>query len=179
MRKRIFYVSSPTMNDQPSSHISRRHFLQVAGAGAAASLAGCVFKASDGNAVAAKKPLLRFVQLNDTHVSATPSTTYALANEKLDYLVNAINAGSHFPVPDFVMGVGDMVHGGSLASLAPDFAVLQPKLARLKCPFHPVMGNHENVQREGDPEYESAYVTAFGADRVNYTFKGGPSALSC
>ena len=116
MRKHIFYVSSPTMNDQPSSHISRRQFLQVAGAGAAASLAGCVFKAPDGNAVAAKKPLLRFVQLNDTHVSATPSTTYALANEKLDYLVNAINAGSHFSVPDFVIGVGDMVHGGSLAS---------------------------------------------------------------
>ena len=43
----------------------------------------------------------------------------------------------------------------------------------LRAPARPHRGG-ENVQREGDPEYESAYVAAFGADRVNYTFKGGP-----
>ena len=164
-------ISQP--NPKPVG-LSRRCFLKAAAAGATASLAGCAFKASDGRMLGAKKPLLRFVQLNDTHVSATPATTYALANEKLDYLIGAINAGTHCPVPNFVLGIGDLVHGGSLASLAPDFAVLRPKLARLQRPFHPVMGNHENVQREGDPQYESAYVAAFGADRVNYTFKGGP-----
>jgi len=51
--------------------------------------------------------------------------------------------------------------------------VLRPKLAQLQRPFHPVMGNHENVQREGNPEYEAAYVAAFGAERVNYTFLVG------
>jgi hypothetical protein len=152
---------------------SRRHFLRAVAAGATASLAGCAFNGPDGRALAAKRPLLRFVQLNDPHVSATPAKTYALANEKLDYLIEAINAGTHCPVPDFVISVGDLVHGGSLASLAPDFAVLMPKLAKLKCPFYPAVGNHENVQREGDAEYEAAYVAAFGADRLNYTFRAG------
>ena len=168
------FVESISQSNTKPVGLSRRCFLQAAAAGAAASLAGCALKASDGRMLGAKKPLLHFVQLNDTHVSATPATTYALANEKLDYLCRAINTGAHFPVPDFVIGLGDMVHGGSLASLAPDVAVLQPNLAQLTCPFYPVMGNHENVQREGDPDYESPYVAAFGADRVNYTFKGGP-----
>jgi len=166
-------VASITQLNTKTAGLSRRCFLQAAAAGAAVSLAGCAFKTSDGWSPGAKNPLLRFVQLNDTHVSATPATTYALANEKLDYLIGAINAGTHRPVPDFVLGIGDLVHGGSLASLAPDFAVLRPKLAQLQRPFHPVMGNHENVQREGDPEYEAAYVAAFGAERVNYTFLVG------
>lgn len=160
------------MKSQSSPH-NRRQFLTRLTAGAAVSLAGCTFKASDGRMPGAKQPLLRFVQLNDTHVSASPEKTYALASEKLDYLIGAINAGTHCPVPDFVIGLGDMVHGGSLANLAPDFAVLMPKLAKLKRPFYPVVGNHENVQREGDAEYEAAYVGAFGADRVNYTFQAG------
>jgi len=35
------------------------------------------------------------------------------------------------------------------------------------------MGNHENVQREGDAEYQAPYIAAFGADRVNFTFRAG------
>ena len=33
------------------------------------------------------------------------------------------------------------------------------------------MGNHENVQRKGSPEYQAAFCEAFGEDRTNYTLK--------
>jgi 3',5'-cyclic AMP phosphodiesterase CpdA len=136
------------------------------------NLTGCGVKKSNGHRAAAEKPLLRFVQMNDTHISPTPSA-YTLANEKLDYLVHALNAATYFPVPDFVIGLGDMVNGGGLSSLTPDLTLLKTKLAALKCPYYPVMGNHEDAQREGDAEYQAPYIAAFGADRVNYTFRAG------
>jgi hypothetical protein len=33
------------------------------------------------------------------------------------------------------------------------------------------VGNHENVQREGNPRYEATFCQTFGEDRTNYTLK--------
>ena len=61
--------------------------------------------------------------------------------------------------------------GSGIPKLTADFDLLKTKLAGLKCPFYPVMGNHEIVQQEGNPEFEAPYRAAFGPDRVNYTFE--------
>ncbi len=126
----------------------------------------------DPSPAAAARPLLRFVQWNDLHVDSS-NTDYRLVNEKADYLVSSLNSGTHFPAPDFVVGVGDLItgEGSGLPKLTADFNLLKTKLARLKCPLYPVMGNHENIQAEGDAALEAPYREAFGAVRVNYTFE--------
>jgi hypothetical protein len=91
----------------------------------------------------------------------------------MDYLATSLNAETQFPVPGFVVGVGDMINGRTLNELGPDFALLKTKLAPLKCPFYPIMGNHENCQQEGNPQHEAPYRNAFGDDRTNYTFRQG------
>ena len=114
----------------------------------------------------AEKPRLRFVQLNDVHLNSDP-----LSNRKMDYVIDSLNAGTEFPVPDFVLGVGDIVEGGSLSRRTADLALLKTLVPDLKCPFYPVMGNHENHQAEGNEAQEAPYRATFGADRVNYTFQ--------
>ena len=79
------------------------------------------------------------------------------------------NAKQRSARADLVIGVGDMVHGGEPASLGPDTERLMPLLAGLKPVYYPVIGNHENVQQEGNPSYEAAFRKAFGEDRSNYT----------
>ena len=121
----------------------------------------------------AEEPLFRFVQWNDTHIDASTPSDYKLANEKAQYLVESLNAATLFPVPDFVIGIGDIINGEDLSSLAPDLALFKKLTADLKCPYYPVVGNHEVVQQEGNPQYEAAYRQAFGDDRTNYTFRHG------
>lgn len=84
-----------------------------------------------------EKPLFRFLQWNDVHVDETEPPAYQLANDKMKYLVDwANNEGT--VRPDLVVGVGDMVHGGQLADLAPDTHLQKKLLADLKVPFCPV-----------------------------------------
>ena len=120
----------------------------------------------------AEEPLLRFVQWNDMHIQATMPFPFRLTN--LQYLVNAMNEETYFPKPDFVIGVGDMIHGGDGVDNFPaDYALLKTTLAPLECTYYPVVGNHENLGNEGSSVYEAAYVDAFGADRLNYSFRAG------
>ena len=116
-------------------------------------------------------PLFRFVQWNDVHIDETQPPGYQLTNEKMRYLVEWINDAKRLPRPDFVIGIGDMIHGGSLESLAPNIQLQRRFLRDLKIPFYPVIGNHENVQQEGDPKHEAAFREAFGDDRTNYTLE--------
>jgi hypothetical protein len=126
----------------------------------------------------AKGPLFRFVQVNDLHVqsddSASPAPkpkNYARANEKARWVVEAINREAFLPLPDFAVGVGDLIHGGTPDRLRPDLDALRGILKPLKCPFYPVVGNHEVVQQERSAEHLRPYVDAFGANRVEYTFR--------
>ncbi len=118
-----------------------------------------------------ENPLFRFVQWNDVHIDATQPSGYRLANEKMTYLVDWMNDAKQRPRPDFVVGIGDMIHGGDLSSLAPDIRLQKELLGNLNIPFYPVVGNHENVQQEGDSRHEAAFREAFGEDRTNYTLK--------
>jgi hypothetical protein len=151
---------------------SRRQFLQTCGAAGAAMLAPGLVWSEEMTENHTEAPRFRFVQINDTHVH-DGEPAYALGNEKMRWLVEALNSGEHFPRPDFVVGVGDLINGEGLERLAPDFRVLREMLAPLRCPLYPVMGNHEVTQQEGNPTYERPYRDAFGEDRVNYTFEQG------
>lgn len=120
-------------------------------------------------------PLCSFLQINDAHVHAgAPGRGgYEKTSEKLRWLVEAAVSGRHFPRPEFVVGIGDLIDGERIEALAPDLRLLRETLKPLRVPFYPVVGNHEVVQREGNPKYEQAYREAFGNDRVNYTFTQG------
>ena len=154
------------MSDRP---LTRRRFVRVAGVGAALGIA-CGSRPSDGGAADSDdRPLFRFLQWNDVHVDATQPPGYRLANSKMAYLVDWANASKRSTRADLVIGVGDMIHGGTLSSLGPDIERLMPLLAGLKPAYYPVIGNHENVQQEGNPTHEAPFCRAFGEDRSNYT----------
>jgi hypothetical protein len=68
----------------------------------------------------ADRPRLRFAQWSDTHVDSHPRSDYRLANAKMKYLVDTVNAELQLSRPDFVIGLGDLVTGGQLAKLPTD-----------------------------------------------------------
>jgi hypothetical protein len=151
--------------------VTRRSFVRAAGIGMALRAVGPIRFAAGQTTRPGETPLFRFVQWNDVHIDETQPPAYELANAKMRYLVDWINDAERRPRPDFVIGIGDMIHGGSLESLAPDTRLQKELLGDLKIPFYPVVGNHENVQQEGDPKHEAAFREAFGDDRTNYTLK--------
>jgi 3',5'-cyclic AMP phosphodiesterase CpdA len=119
----------------------------------------------------ASAPLATFLQINDLHVQAEPEQKgYERANAKARWLLEAAASDRHFARLDFVVGVGDLVHGGRLEALEPDLRQFREMLQALPVPFYPVAGNHEVVQQEGNPRHERAYRETFGNDRVNYAF---------
>lgn len=125
-----------------------------------------------------EEPLFRFVQLNDLHVQSSDSTLpqvggYKEANDRARWVVKAINDEKFCPLPDFVVGIGDMIHGEKLERLTPDMKTFQEIIGPLRCPFYPMVGNHEVIQQERSPQHLKAYVDAFGKDRVEYTFEHG------
>ncbi len=107
------------------------------------------------------------------HVVAQEKTGYALANEKMAYLSESLRKETYFPIPDFVVAVGDMIHGTEQEKLAPDIEKFLELRGELPCPFYPAVGNHENIQKEGDAEREGPYWETFGRDHTNYTFEHG------
>ncbi len=152
--------------------LPRRRFIQMA-LPAAASIASLGRTAKAGEGPTDEEMLFRFVQWNDMHVVAEEKTGYPLANEKMAYLAESLKDETHFPVPDLVLAVGDMIHGILQEKLAPDFGKFLALRGDLPCPFYPAVGNHENIQQEGNPEKEGPYWETFGRDHVNYTFEHG------
>ncbi len=153
------------------SLLTRRGFVRAAGNGAALAALGQNCLSTGRDNVPVDDLLFRFVQWNDVHIDETRPPSYRLANEKMRYLVDWINKTGRQSRPDFVIGIGDMIHGGAPASLAPDIRLQETLLADLEIPFYPVVGNHENVQQEGNASYEAPFREAFGEDRTNYTLK--------
>jgi len=125
-----------------------------------------------------ERPLFTFVQINDTHVQgaagkASDVPRLPRAEEKLAAVVRLINEETLFPLPDFVIGLGDLINGMRANLLEPDMAAFQGLIAPLKAPFLPAVGNHENIQREGDADLEAAYDRAFGKGTKQYCFTCG------
>ena len=163
---------------KPCGMVSRRAFLKASTAGVSAISAWQAIPPSAAARDTDQAPRFTFAQLNDTHVQAaleaqddTPELqTYVRANDKLAWWVRAINRE---PRPAFVVGIGDLIHGGRLDRLAIDLDAFQKIVRPLQMPFYPTLGNHEVVQEEGNPQYEAPYRKVFGDQRVNYTFEFG------
>jgi hypothetical protein len=117
------------------------------------------------------KPLFRFLQVNDLHIQHE-GKTYTDANVRASWLFNALQEERYFPKPDFILGIGDIVHGESLEGIKNDFTYLRENyLDGLSIPFYHIMGNHECKQQEGNPEFEAPFIQANGPDRFNYSFE--------
>lgn len=155
------------------SNMTRRRCVQVASGAVAAAWQAIPARCRADD----RPPRFRFAQINDSHVQAPLGQqdaprirTYPRANDKLRHCVEAINDRIR---PDFVLAIGDLIHGETLARLRPDLETFRALTGSLAAPLYPTMGNHEVVQREGDPDHERPYRDCFGEDRVNYAFERG------
>lgn len=120
---------------------------------------------------AERQPTFRFLQINDVHfMGPNGANGYAEANRRAEWLFEQIRKQNFFPHLDFVVAAGDFIHGESLDGIREELPVAREKLDSLGVPYYTAVGNHEVVQREGDPVYEKPYRDAFGADRLQYSF---------
>jgi hypothetical protein len=125
--------------------------------------------------VASAKPtrLFRFFVWNDMHIRADVPDRhegYPFANEKAVWALECANGQHGFEPPDFILSLGDIIDG-EIPDYRDDFRLLKTLLlSRLKVPFLPCVGNHENGQGEGMPERYYAYDWCFGEGWRNYVF---------
>ena len=111
------------------------------------------------------------LQVNDLHIQHE-GKSYKDSNVRASWLFNALKEERHFPKPDFVLGIGDIVCGESIEGIHNDFKYLRENyLDGLSIPFYHIMGNHECKQNEGNPEFEAPFVQANGPDRFNFSFE--------
>lgn len=133
------------------------------------------FLATGAAALAAQTiptPTFRFLQINDLHFVG-PSQAgqgYLNANRRIDWLFERLQSRDFFPALDFVVVLGDFVHGGTLEKLQEEIPLMHAKLEALGLPYYTVIGNHENVQAEGDDKLEAPYRAAWGSQRAHYSF---------
>lgn len=168
------------------NNLSRRNFISLSAKGAiAAPLLSADVVAPDSNTVLSadsykqkEEPKFRFLQINDLHIQSINSryqskigATYQNANARAFWLLEAMQNTGFFPPLDFVLAIGDLVHGGTLDGVKYDMDFFYRHfVSAIPIPLYPVMGNHENVQQEGNPENEEPYIQAFGKDKLNYSF---------
>ena len=118
------------------------------------------------------KPLFRFLQINDLHLQLFEGSGYKDAEVRISWLFNALKNEEFFHKPDLILGIGDLIHGGSIEKTKKELSYLKEYFIKgMSIPFYPVMGNHECQQNEGNPEFELPFIQFFGADRLNYSFK--------
>jgi hypothetical protein len=161
---------------------SRRKFLTdilrvgaVAGTVPLAALSAC----READFSGAREPEFRFLQVNDLHVQGNHlsrtkvGATYTGANTRAGWLRQALRNGSGvLPPVDFILLNGDMVHGESLEAIKYDLDYFHANFLRdLPVPVYPVIGNHENLQREGDARYQAPFCELFGSRAVDYSFR--------
>jgi 3',5'-cyclic AMP phosphodiesterase CpdA len=121
-----------------------------------------------------KVPLFRFIQINDIHIQ-TPGDqlypTYEKANLRFEWLMENLTNERYFPKPDFIIGLGDLIHQHGIDNIPDNLAKFKRVIDRIPIPFFPVMGNHETKQGEGIPEREKPFLDLFGSDKNNYIFE--------
>ena len=119
----------------------------------------------------------RFLQINDLHARAPGvpdrSEGYKGANERARWLLDAIAVQDPLPSVDWILGLGDLVHGESLAGIRADLAWFKEAVRNIATPLYPIMGNHEVRQNQGIAEWEAPFFETFGSEFNNYTLSYG------
>lgn len=85
------------------------------------------------------------------------------------WLIEAVRIGGLLGPADFVLGLGDQVDGGSLEAIRADLDAFVALTGEWPCPFFPVPGNHDISAREGDPDWEEPFLSAFGLPAASYS----------
>ena len=120
------------------------------------------------------QPRLRFIQINDLHFRdfrhEGEGHSFHGANGRAGWLMEALQKPGRLPPADFVLAIGDMVHGGSLESLGRECPTMAAALKELPMEVFPAIGNHEIKQAEGDPEWERSFREAYGVPD-HYSFE--------
>jgi DNA repair exonuclease SbcCD nuclease subunit len=114
---------------------------------------------------------VKFAVINDLHAQFAPNPKqpgYPGANERAEWMLAQFAQGGSLAKMDFVIGAGDLIHGGDIKSISAELKALHPYLRKLATPFYPCCGNHEIRQMEGDSAYERPYAKTFGADKFDY-----------
>ena len=118
--------------------------------------------------------LFRFYQWNDMHLydDLVPnrSAGYPGCNEKAAWALDCALGKNGFEPPDFIISVGDIIHGETY-DYGDDFRFVDKVLLeQLAMPFLPCVGNHENQQGEGVAISNVPYDLHFGMGWHNYLF---------
>lgn len=123
------------------------------------------------------EPLLQFLQINDLHYRdfrhELDVPTYAGANRRVGWLLEALRKPGTLPPADFILANGDIVHGENLEALERECPQMAAAFNELPVEVFPVIGNHEVRQNEGDPAWEAPYKDAFSvADHYSFEREG-------
>ena len=120
------------------------------------------------------EPLLQFLQINDLHYRdfrhELDTSNYRDANTRAGWLLKALCKPGELPPADFILAIGDLVHGESIESLERECSTIADALYELPIEVFPAMGNHEVKQLEGDPKWELPYRDAFSVND-HYSFE--------
>lgn len=120
-------------------------------------------------------PLFRFIQINDTHYQSPRAEvihpTYLQANGRVHWLCDALKSGGVFPPVDFILHLGDMTHQHSV-DRRQELRTFKALLDTLPVPTYTVVGNHDNVQGEGNPEKEAPIARSLASVSTTPSHKG-------
>ena len=123
----------------------------------------------------AESKLFRFFQWNDFHLHESAKQHPFPAPPGWEDRANWANraAAGLDPLiakPDFIASVGDITDGAVDDQFADFTYFKQQSLPRLKVPFLPCLGNHENDGGEGDPKKNRGYDLCFGEGWHDYIY---------
>jgi predicted MPP superfamily phosphohydrolase len=120
------------------------------------------------------EPRLQFLQINDLHYRdfrhELDTSTFCEANKRAGWLLQALRRPGALPPADFILAIGDLVHGESLEAIERECSTVAAALNELPIEVFPVMGNHEVKQAEGNREWELPFRDAFSVND-HYSFE--------
>lgn len=117
---------------------------------------------SVANFVVKEKPLFTFAQITDMHINTT--TQYKHITE----FITNINEQKNFPLPNFVVTVGDNTNDGTLDQLT----YFKTKMDLLNVPYYPIAATHDSSSETGS-ETGHNWQTIFGSDKFTYSWTVG------
>ena len=119
------------------------------------------------------RPLFRFLQMSDLHVTADPERApFAGSLERARWLTSELAGGSLAGI-DLVLCIGDAINGGSPDDAREDYGAFGALTQEIRQPLLAVPGNHETNAREGDPEYAALFQQAFGVGATSHAHRHG------
>ena len=120
------------------------------------------------------EPRLQFLQINDLHYRdfrhELDTRTFRDANTRAGWLLETLRKPDVLPPADFILAIGDLVHGESIEALERECTTMAAALNELPVEVFPAMGNHEIKDSEGNLEWELPFRDAYSVND-HYSFE--------